>query len=176
MTSYDENTRADLAPIMEELGFAIHTCQVFEYSLSFLLSLLTEHRVPSKGESFAESWDFHSSKPMGLLLNALRKESKIPGAFGEFLSEGIQLRNYIVHDFFEAVGDRVIAPKERLRIVAELKETRNEIMLRDKALEPLIDFLLKKYDLSTKSLKKRAGEHYDWINYRTETREPPKIQ
>ena len=176
MTSYDENTRSDLAPIMEELGFAIHTCQVFEYSLNFLLSMISEHRVPSQGESFAATWDFHSLKPMGRLLNALRKESNIPDAFDEFLSEGIRLRNFVVHDFFETVGDRVSEPKERLRIIAELKEVRNEIILRDKALEQLIDVLLKKYDLSTESLKERAGEHYDWINYRTETREPPKKQ
>ena len=79
MAEYDEDTRQALAPIMEELGFALHTCQTFEFSLCLLLGLLAEHRLPSKGAALRESWDFHSLKPMGLLLSALRKEIEIPG-------------------------------------------------------------------------------------------------
>lgn len=176
MITVSENSRADLAPIMEALGWAVHTCQMFEFSLCILLSLLSEHRLPENNDAFAESWRANSRKTLGALFKLLKKEIDLPESFKEFLWKGIELRNYVTHEFFEDIGARIVDPEQRLNIAAEIEEIRNDIILRDRELEPLIDALLKKYKISTESLKTAAAMHYDFINYQADNSKGPTLQ
>ena len=161
---------------MEKLGWALHTCQAFEHSLCLLMSLLSEHRSPSRGQAFLASWDFHSRKTLGYLVRALRDEIEIPNDFEEYLKEGVDCRNRIVHHFITDAGMRLLDPKGRLEVIHDLHELKENVKSRDRSLEPIIDKLLEKYGLSTEILKTRADKNWKWSNYQTSDRKPPGNQ
>jgi hypothetical protein len=60
--------------------------------------------------------------------------------------------------------------------MSEIKELREEVMSRDKSLEPVIDKLLEKYGLSTQALKDEADERWEWANYESPERKPSDNQ
>ncbi|OGI50298.1 MAG: hypothetical protein A3E57_07625 [Candidatus Muproteobacteria bacterium RIFCSPHIGHO2_12_FULL_60_33] len=165
----DAEIPEEIKPVLLELGTALNTCQTFEYSLCFLLSLLSEHRKPSQGKAFQASWDFHSRKMLGKLVDALKKQVKMPDDYEEYLRKGISARNDIVHKFMNKPenGMRMINPVGRLQLVKELRNLREEVRARDQSLQPITDALLKKYGLSTESLKRSAENAWRWNNFET---------
>lgn len=160
--------RQELAPVMEEIGFALHACQTFEITLCTLLGLLSEHREAAEGQAFVASWDFHSSKTLGALIRALRQQIEIPDKLESFLREGVDARNRLVHHFFRDVGLRLLSPKGRLDAIDAIKLMRSAIQERDRALEPLVDALLRKYGSSTEKLKAQAEMLWDFENLRAD--------
>jgi len=158
----DENIVLDaLAPVFLELGKAVYICQIFESSLCFLLSLL-EHEIDNGEEGvFQEAWNFHSKKPLGQLLDALRKKIEVPEDLKAYILVGIDKRNEIVH---RSIANNIIRLYEstgRIEFERELVELKNEVKRRDITVNQLIDSLLKKYGLSNTSLKRDADVRWN---------------
>ena len=70
------------------------------------------------------------------------------------------MRNQVVHGFVTKNMARVIEPKGRLEVEAELAALKVEVKKRDVVVNKLLDALFAKYGFSNQDLKVAAGEAY----------------
>ena len=164
MTPLNDSMAADLEPLMLELGKAVFICQSLEESLCFLHSQMTHEETDGEHGAFQASWDFHSSKTLGQTLNALRKRIEIPDDMNEYLEQGVKTRNAIVHGFVTKNMARLMDPKGRLEVEAELSSLKVEVKKRDIVVNKLLDALFAKYGFTNEDLKRSAGELYEIKN------------
>jgi hypothetical protein len=160
MTEYHDTMAADLEPLFLELGKAVSICQALEESLCFLHAQMTHDETQGDKGAFEAAWDFHSSKTLGQTLVALRKRIEIPTELDEYLEEGVKARNRIVHGFVTANMRRVVDPKSRLEVQAELESLKIEVKKRDIVVNKLLDALFAKHGFSNDDLKRAASEYY----------------
>ena len=144
-----------------ELGKALVLCQLFENSLLMLLSLLSEHKLPSEGAAFLLVWDFVSKKPLGQLFQYLKNDLELPQDFQQYLQDGIDLRNELVHRFIRENIGLLANESGRREAVVKIKTIAREVRKRDRAVGKLIDVLLTKYGLSQATLKELSGRLYN---------------
>ena len=164
MNSQDTEIHQELDSVMTELGATVFVCQLFENSLCFMLALLSEERFPSQGEVFSTTWDFHSNKTLGRLVQELKKQVELPADFESFLRSGVAMRNDIVHGFMPRNMLRIWKPKERAKVVEELCRIKAQIRERDLIVVKLIDALIAKYGLTTESLKESAAGLWEVVH------------
>ncbi|HAF45501.1 MAG: hypothetical protein A2100_04105 [Sideroxydans sp. GWF2_59_14] len=164
MIATDDKMLDALAPVFLELGRAVYICQTFEDSLNLLLSLMAQEAADGEDGVFQAVWNFQSSKPLGQLLSALRKQIDVPADFDEYLSMGVKKRNEIVHGYLTKNVMRLYDPKGRLEVEKELSELTVEVKRRDVSVNKLIDALLEKYGLSNSSLKRNADNLWNFQN------------
>lgn len=164
MTTLNDSMAANLEPLMLELGKALFICQSLEESLCLLHAQMTHDELDGEHGAFQASWDFHSSKTLGQTLNALRKRIKIPDDMNEYLEQGLKIRNSIVHGFVTKNLARVMEPKGRIEVEAELSNLKVEVKKRDIEVNKLLDELFAKYGFTNEDLKRAAGELYEAKN------------
>lgn len=164
MPNPSDNVSELIAPVMLEFGKAVYICQCFESSLCFLLSLMAQQSAGDENGAFQASWDFHSKKPLGLMLRALREIIEVPQDLDTFLGDGVEKRNKIVHGFLTHNATRLASPKDRLDIEHELVALKREVKRRDIVVNKLIDALLKKYGTSNVQLKRNADRLWEHLN------------
>src|SRR5437762_58867 len=99
MPTPNQSVSEALAPVYLEFGKAVYICQCFKSSLCLLLSTMAHESSLGEEGAFKASWDFHSRKTLGHLLKALREKIEVPDDLDEFLGEGVDKRNEIVHGF-----------------------------------------------------------------------------
>ena len=153
-----------LASVYLEFGKAVYICQCFESSLCLLLATMAHESSRGEDEAFETSWDFHSRKTLGQLLKALRERIEVPEEVDEFLGEGVDRRNEIVHGFLTKNANRLAEPKERLRVERELVHLKKEVKRRDVVVNKLFDALLNKYGVSNATLKQDFVRLWDHMN------------
>ena len=159
MTDSTDTMATDLEPLVLELGKAVYICQAFESSLCLLHAMMTYEETGEEG-AFTASWDFHSAKPLGQTINALRKRIDIPADLSDYLEDGIKCRNQIVHGFLTKNMPRLLEFKGRLEVEKELEALKMEVKKRDIVMNKLLDTFFAKYGLSNEILKRHAGEMY----------------
>ena len=164
MTALNDSMAADLEPLMLELGKAVFICQSLEESLCLLHAQMTHEETDGEHGAFQASWDFHSSKTLGQTLNALRKRIEIPDDMNEYLEQGVKIRNAIVHGFVRKNMARLMDPKGRLEVKAELASLKVEVKKRDIVVNKLLDALFAKHGFTNEDLKRAAGELYEAKN------------
>lgn len=164
MSASTDNTSKLMAPIFIEFGKAVFICQSFESSLCLLLSFMEHETSKDQEGAFQASWDFHSKKTLGTLLKSLRERIEIPKNLDEFLGEGVDKRNELVHGFLTRNVGRLADSKGRLEIEQELVVLKREVKRRDVAVNRLLDALFKKYGTSNKQLKLHADRIWESLN------------
>ena len=150
-------------PILLEFAKAVYICQCFESSLCFLLALMAYETNPDEG-AFTASWDFHSMKTLGQLLQSLKQQIKVPNDLEEYLGAGVKMRNEIIHGFLTKNALRLADPKGRIEIENELARLKREVKQCDVVVNRLIDTLLTKYGLSNEILKRNADRYWEHMN------------
>lgn len=169
MTDARIHVRETLDPVMLEFGATVYIWQLFENSLCLLLALMSEQRLPSAGQAFQASWDFHSEKTLGGLVAALKGQIEFQSDFESFLREGVDQRNAVIHGYMTKNTPRFTDPKGRLEVIEELRAIRNNVRKRDLAICKLLDALLPKYGTSTEALKRNADVLWDALNSPTDS-------
>jgi hypothetical protein len=161
MSAPTVNSSELLAPVFLAFGKAVYICQCFESSLCLLLSLLAHESSDSEDGAFQASWDFHSKKTLGALLKSLRERIDVPEELDEFLGEGVDKRNEVIHGFLTRNATRLADPKGRLEIEQELIAIKHEVKRRDVVVNRLLDSLLKKHGTSNEQLKRNADRLWE---------------
>lgn len=157
----DNNLREVLDPLMLEFGAAVYICQCLESSLCFGLALASDHA----GKDFGSSFDFHSRSTLGRLMRELDAAVGVPAELSEELKEALILRNQIVHGYLvQTNGEKIITPKGRLEIMRELRTIRQNVAATDRKLNSILDEFLKKYGVTTRYFRQRAGIVWDYFN------------
>jgi hypothetical protein len=164
MSDVDQSMSDNLEPLFVELGKAVFICQSLEESLCFLHAQLSHEEAGRDEGAFEASWDFHSGKALGKLINALRKRIELPEEVDEFLNSGRIIRNEIVHGFMTKNIHRLSHPKGRLEVEAELVSLKLEVKKRDVTVNKMLDALFAKYGFSNADLKRHAGENWVYLN------------
>jgi hypothetical protein len=160
----DDNIDTSVEPIWLELGKALFICQAFESSLCFLHAQMSFEQARGEEGSFQASWDFHSNKTLGQLINALRKRIELPDNLNVYLETGMRIRNEIVHGFVSKNIGRLYDPNSRAQVEAELVAMKKEIKKRDIVVNRLLDSFFAKYGFSNRDLKHNAGEAWERLN------------
>lgn len=160
-----ETTVSDvIAPVILEFGKAVYICQCFESSLCLLLALMAHESANGEEGAFQAAWDFHSEKTLGNLLKSLRERIDVPENLDNFLGQGIDKRNQIIHGFLTRNASRLADPKARLEIEQELVELKREVKRRDVVVNRLLDTLFEKYGTSNTMLKRNADRLWEHLN------------
>lgn len=149
--------------VLLEFAKAVYICQCFESSLCLLLALMAHEKIPEKG-AFEASWEFHSTKALGRLLQSLREQIEVPTELDEYLGIGVKKRNEIIHGFLTKNALRLADPKARIEIVNELVHLKQEVKKRDIVVNKLLDALFAKYGLSNELLKRNADRYWEHMN------------
>jgi len=164
MSATDESISADLEPVFLELGKAVFICQAFESSLCLLHAQLSHDASGEQQGSFDAAWDFHSTRTLGQLVNALRQRIELPDDVSAFFESGVKTRNAIVHGFIAKNIQRIVHPAGRLEVERELAAMKIEVKERDVLINKFLDTLIAKYGLSNTELKRQAGEQWISVN------------
>lgn len=164
MTDTVPSIREELDPVLLEFGATVLICQLFESSLCRLLALIAESRNPSDFAAYDASWDFHSEKTLGGLLQALKAQVEVPSELETYLREGIDKRNLVIHGFLPRNVQRMAEPQGRIKVLQELQQMKKDIRRRDLVIVKLIDTLLAKYGLSTNVLKEQFDRQWAHLN------------
>ena len=142
------------AVVLAEFGATMYICQMFESSLCFLHALVSEDQNPG---SFHASWDFHSEKTLGALIDRLKKRLPVSQEVAASLEKGLKLRNEIVHGFLTRNLERLKQSKEHAGLISELHQMKMAIKSSDASVNKLADTFLSKYGLSNDLLKEHAN-------------------
>lgn len=145
-----------MQPLFLELGKALFTCQAFEETLVFMLSLLAHDARTGEAGAFSSAFDLYSQKTLGHLLKALETKIELPDEVRESLATGWERRNAIVHRFIHDNQLLLAQPKGRLQVEAALASYKAQVRMADKIANVLLDQLLKKYGTSVSELKRNA--------------------
>ena len=160
----DDNIDNSMELIFLELGKALFICQALESSLCLLHAQMSHEESAGEPGSFEASWDFHSSKTLGQLVNALRKRIDVPGDLSVFLETGIGIRNAIVHGYTSKNIGRLMDPTGRMEVGAELADMKLEVKKRDVVINKLLDAFFAKYGFSNDDLKRNADVLWERLN------------
>jgi hypothetical protein len=160
----DESIDTSMEPILLELGKALFICQGLESSLCLLHAQMSHEEASGTPGAFEASWDFHSGKTLGQLVNALRKRIDIPEDLSAFLESGMRLRNEIIHGFVNRNVKRLMEPNSRAAVEAELANMKREVKKRDVVVNKLLDSFFAKYGFSNDDLKKNADALWEMLN------------
>jgi len=125
---------------------------------------MAHERAGSEEGAFTAAWDFHSKSTLGRLLNSLREQIEVPEELDEYLGEGIDRRNEIVHGYLTKNASRLADPKARLEIEADLVRLMQDVKRRDIVVNKLLDALFEKYGLSNAVLKSNADRLWGYFN------------
>jgi hypothetical protein len=164
MITTDKNISTEMDQIFLELGKTLFICQSFEESLLLLHAQMSHEEAAGENGAFSSSWDFHSSKTLGQLINTLRKRIDIPEDLSDFLEFGLKTRNKIVHGFITTNIQRLSHPKGRLDVESELVAMKLEVKKCDMVVNKLLDVLFAKYGFSNADLKRNADAQWIYLN------------
>ncbi len=151
-----------LKPIMYELGAAIYLCQLFENNLLLLISILSSNsdKIVTT-ESFRNGIFKYSEKTLGQIAGLFKKKLSLPDNFEQFIREGVNTRNKLVHGFVMKNHDKFLTVNGRANIIDELRESQHIINKRLKSVQLILDQALKVFGGSPEELRKKQEFHFE---------------
>lgn len=160
----ESSLAAELDPIFLELGKALYTCQGFEETLVFMLSVASHDERNTQVGAFVAAFDLYADKTLGQLLKALDSKVTLPLEVRDCLNLGWQRRNFIVHQFIHDAGLALADPKGRMQVLAQLTSYKQEVRIADKVANALLDQLLEKHGTSVADMKRAADVLWEHLN------------
>lgn len=159
---FEDRKRAALAPIFFEAGAALYDCQAFEYSIAYLLFLLSRTGVAGIDPTRCTAiLDDEEKKTAGQLVHMLRNHLSVSEAVETGLTEALRGRNRLIHRYLIENVERMIDDGEREDIVKEIKALRSTLQRSQKLLDPLVQALAVLIDkVSIDALATRAKEKF----------------
>ena len=151
-----------IKPIMYELGAAIYLCQLFENNLLFLISILSSNSdkiVTSK--SFKNGVIEYSEKTLGQIAGIFKKKLSLPEDFEQFIREGVDTRNKLVHGFVMKNQNKFLTINGRASIIDELRESQHILNERLKTVQLILDQALQVFGGSLEELREKQEFHFE---------------
>ena len=87
--------------------------------------------------------DFFSKKTLGRLIGEFRKKIDLDDNDVSTLKTALDERNYIVHDFFNEMGEALATPEGRCKVLDRAVEARSKMKLGFEILDASAKLLLK---------------------------------
>ncbi len=160
MDDFERRKKELLGPIFFEAGAGLHDSQLFEYTVAYLLYLLSRLGVTELEVHQASAiLDDDEKKTAGQLVSLLRKQVAVGDELEQILKDALVARNHLIHRFLVENIERVLDPGgiEELRV--EIAALRRRVRLVQKTLDPIIKSLALLADgLSIDDVAKQARE------------------
>jgi hypothetical protein len=150
-----------LQPVVYELGVAVYLCQQFETSFLFLVAILTANGGIVNAQSFKDGFALHSKKTLGQLLDSFKSKLPLPENYANYIWQGVDVRNRIIHGFVMRNTPKLISVEGRFEIVSELRDAQHEINMRCQSLDELLDRTLQLFGGSLDQLRKEASLRFE---------------
>lgn len=147
MDEFEQRKREVLQPIYFEAGAALFECQSFEYAIAYLLYLFA--RFGAEGldsNNVAAILNNEEKKTAGQLIVMLKRHLKVSDGIEQVLTKALKARNKLIHRCFIENVERMVDPKEHVKIVKEIRSLRLEVRKSRQQLEPFTKALAKKLD------------------------------
>jgi uncharacterized protein YutE (UPF0331/DUF86 family) len=147
MDDFEKKKEKLLYPIFFEAGAGLYDSQDFEYSLKYLLFLIskaTNTKIPV--EETVKYLDDETKKTTGQLFNLLKKNMDLHPVMEELILESINARNILIHHYLTDNAERMSQIQNQKTIIQEIRELRKKIIKGNECLEPIIEGLAKIFD------------------------------
>ena len=147
MDEFETRKRELLAPLFFEAGAALFDCQSFEYSVAYLLYLLSRAGVADLDpKRCAAILDDEEKKTAGQLIQMLKQHAFVSDGIEGTLVAGLTARNKLVHRYFTDNVERMPQPNEHPVMVKEVESLRSRVRRGIKCLDPLVKHLASELD------------------------------
>lgn len=120
--------KKEIKPITDILGLAVLDSQRLEYSIAFLM-LLSKQDFDFTNKEQDDEIDGYmlnlSKKTLGTLIKQLKKLIEVSDGFTERLEEALEIRNFLIHRFFNKQGEKLLTKvgrDETLKLIKEKRE------------------------------------------------------
>jgi hypothetical protein len=136
---FEKRKREVLQPIFFEAGAGLYDCQGFEYSVAYLLFLLSRLGVPGLNPADTMAiLDHEAKKTAGQLVALLRQRVTLSDGIEKALTDALDARNELVHRYFTANLERLAEPANHASIVKEIRRLRSRVRRVQKLLDPFV--------------------------------------
>ena len=136
-----------LKPVLFEAGAGLQDSQALEYSIKYLLYLLSKAGVkgldPDRAVRIIED---EERKTAGQLIGLLKEHIEFSPDFEGILTQALRSRNRLVHNFLSENLERIVQIDQQKALVSELRQMRKPIRHAAKILDELIVPLARVYD------------------------------
>ena len=142
MDDFERRKKELLGPIFFEAGAGLHDCQLFEYTVAYLLYLLSRLGATELEVGQASAiLDDEEKKTAGQLVTLLRKQVAVSEDLEKVLKDALFARNQLIHRFLIENVERALVPGGVEEVRAEISALRGRVRLVQKTLDPLIKSL-----------------------------------
>jgi hypothetical protein len=146
-------------------GLALYCAQVLEHGLANLVVVAQIGSEIRSLEAMDERWSELFGLTMGRQLQEVLRIAEFSTDEIEQLSQALQSRNFLAHDFFRERAEDLLSFAGRNRMLNELRELRRQFEDADALLEPRVDKVATRLGITRevrkKEVEKTLREHRD---------------
>jgi hypothetical protein len=140
-------------------GLAASSAQVLEKGLVNMVVTFKTFGLPITRADFDVIFDSHDSRTLGQLLRAARDQHiPIPDDTDKLLTQALEKRNYLNHDFFADHAGHFMTESGRRTMIQRLRDLTLLFEGADRLCVPIYRPLLEQRGISEETLKKQADE------------------
>ncbi len=161
MTHEPEDADAEqVKEVYARFGLAVYCAQVLEHGI--VNALVTLDLIPSRRHlaRSAEEWgsevdsfmDRHFGATMGRMMKNLRGVTRVDDDLEQLLSDALDRRNWLVHDYFRERATEFLSSSGREQMLVEVDKSRDLFQAADKRLEATVAPLRRKAGLTDELL------------------------
>ena len=160
MTEYDHTPH--VREVYARYGLAVYCAQVLEHGLVNALVILD--LIPSRRHlaRSSEEWgadvdafmDRHFEATMGRMMRNLRDVTEVSVDLDRLLSDALNKRNWLVHDYFRERAMEFMSRAGREQMLCEVDECRDLFQAADERLEEIIAPLRNQAGITDKLLER----------------------
>jgi hypothetical protein len=155
--SKDEHVKT----VYAHFGLALYLAQVLEHGLAN--ALMSAELLPRRaGKPFPrKQWEAELDlfmneqfdKPLGRLVNGLRKVTSVPTDLETLLTTALKTRNFLAHHFFRERAELFMSRGGREKMIEELESAQRLFEAADEKLTEVAKPFREKYGLTDEKLK-----------------------
>jgi len=131
-------------PILLQVGAAVQDSQRLEFSLSYIMTLLSERSGGLfSGDEFEQSMESFGRRTLGRLIATIREFTDLDSQAEAALREGLEARNFIIHHFFVDRTELFFTIEGRRQALIEVRRKRESMIRAFELLDPLAQALMR---------------------------------
>lgn len=156
--SKDEHVKS----VYAHFGLALYLAQVLEHGLAN--ALMSAELLPRRAgkpvpkNQWEAEFDLFMNeqfdKPLGRLINGLRKVASVPADFETLLTTALKTRNFLAHHFFRERAEFFMSGDGREKMVEELENAQRLFEVADEKLTEVAKPFREKYGLTDEKLNR----------------------
>lgn len=152
-----------VVPVFAEFGGAVHTAQRLEFGLTLLLAFAVKFDEATIGKSTVDRLSTKDAeKTLGELWHAVKKSEYVTRAEQKQIRKAIKERNVLVHTYLVDNSEKLLTPKGRDEMLADIERFQKLLRKADEIVESLVDRYLSEHDVDLEEITRQLDSL--WID------------